>query len=52
MLKNMIKALLKSQALAHRHAADVADHLMALADMISIPGLLQVMNVTLHPGWL
>ena len=22
---------------------------MALADMISIPGLLQVMNVTLHP---
>ena len=49
MMKDMIKALLKLQSLAHRHAADVADHLTALMNMMSIPGLLQVMNVTLHP---
>ena len=47
MMKDTIKALLKSQSLAHRHAADVTDHLTALADMMNIPGLLQVMDVTL-----
>ena len=37
MLKDRTKSLCKSQALAHRHALDVADHLTALADMVSIP---------------
>ena len=40
---------LKLQALAHRHAADVADHLTASMDMISVPTLLQVMNATVRP---
>ena len=46
MMKDMIKVLLRSQSLAHRHAVD---HLMVLSDMMSIPGLLQVMNATLCP---
>ena len=46
MVQDTIKNLLKSQALAHQHVADVADHLTALVDMVNIPVLLQVMNAT------
>ena len=49
MVKGMIKSLLKSQALAHHHVTDVADHLTALADVVSVPALLQVMNGTVRP---
>ena len=43
-LKIMIANLCRSQALAHRHAADVADHLVTLTDIASLPVVMTVMN--------
>ena len=48
-IKNMIKNLCKSQALAHRHAANSADYLAQLTDMVSLPATIKVMNSTLRP---
>ena len=39
----------RSQALAHRHAADVADHLVMLTDIASIPVVLMVINAVQQP---
>ena len=47
-IKNMIKNLCKSQALAHRHAANSADYLAQLTDMVSLPATIKVMNLTLR----
>ena len=49
MLKEMIKNICKSQVLAHRHAADVADHLVALTDVVSMLIALKVMNAMMRP---
>ena len=43
-LKIMIANICRSQALAHRHAADAADHLVTLTDIASIPVVLTVIN--------
>ena len=48
-IKNTIKNLCKSQALAHRHAANSADYLAQLTDMVSLPATIKVMNSTLRP---
>ena len=48
-IKNTIKNLCKSQALAHRHAANSADYLAELTDMVSLPATIKVMNSTLRP---
>ena len=49
MMKDTIKNICRSQALAHRHAVDTADNTLALADMVSVPILLKVMNATMRP---
>ena len=46
-IKDTIKNLCKSQALAHRHAANSADYLAQLTD--SLPATIKVMNSTLRP---
>ena len=43
-IKTNIANICRSQALAHQHAADSADHLEALTDMVSIPIMLKVMS--------
>ena len=48
-IKNTIKNLCKLQALAHRHAANSADYLAQLTDMVSLPATIKVMNSTLRP---
>ena len=48
-IKDMIKNLCKSQALAHRQAANSADYLAELMDVLSIPATIKVMNATLRP---
>ena len=48
-IKDTIKNLCKSQALAHRHAANSADYLAQLADLVSLPATIKVMNSTLRP---
>ena len=48
-IKNTIKNLCKFQALAHRHAANSADYLAQLTDMVSLPAMIKVMNSTLRP---
>ena len=47
-VKTAIKNLCKSQALAHRHAANSADYLAELTDMISLPATIKIMNATLR----
>ena len=43
-LKITIANICRSQALAHRHAADAADHLVTLTDIASMPVVLTVLN--------
>ena len=48
-LKIMIANNCRSQALAHRHAADVADHLVMLTDIASLPVVMMVINACQRP---
>ena len=48
-LKITIANICRSQALAHRHAADAADHLVVLTDIASMPVVLTVMNAVQRP---
>ena len=48
-LKITIANICRSQALAHRHAADAADHLVVLTDIASMPVVLMVMNTVQRP---
>ena len=48
-LRITIANMCRSQALAHRHAADAADHLVTLTDVASIPVVLTVMNAVQRP---
>ena len=43
-LKITIANICRSQALAHRHAADAADHLVTLTEIASLPVVMTVMN--------
>ena len=48
-LKITTANLCRSQALAHRHAADVADHLVTLTEITSLPVVVTVMNACQQP---
>ena len=48
-LKIMIANLCRSQALAHRHAADAADHLATLTEIASLPVVMTVRNSCQRP---
>ena len=48
-LKITIANVCRSQALAHRHAADAADHLVTLTEIASLPVVITVMNACQRP---
>ena len=48
-LKIMIANICRSQALAHQHAADAADHLVTLTDIASLPVVMTVINACQRP---
>ena len=48
-LKITIANICRSQALAHRHAADAADHLVMLTEITSLPVVMTVMNACQRP---
>ena len=48
-MKITIANICRSQALAHRHAADAADHLVTLTEIASLPVVMTVMNACQRP---
>ena len=48
-VKKCIGSICKEQALAHRHAAEAVDNLLALTEMVSLPILVKVISVTMRP---
>ena len=48
-LKITIANICRSQALAHQHTADVADHLVTLTEITSLPVVMTVMNACQRP---
>ena len=48
-LKITIVNICRSQALAHRHAADAADHLVTLTEIASLPVVMMVINSCQRP---
>ena len=48
-IKKCISSICREQALAHRHAAEAADNLLALTEMVSLPILIKVISVTMRP---
>ena len=48
-IKKCIGNICREQALAHRHAAEVADNLASLTDMVSLPILIKVISATMRP---
>ena len=48
-IKTTIANICRSLALAHRHMADAADNLASLTDMVSLPFVMKVINVTMRP---
>ena len=48
-LKNAIGNICREQALAHRHAAEAADNMASLMEMVSLPILLKVISATMRP---
>ena len=48
-IKKCIGSICKEQALAHRHAAEAADNLSALTEMVSLPILIKVISTTMRP---
>ena len=48
-IKRCISNICKEQALAHRHAAEAADNLVALTEMVSLPILVKVISGTMRP---
>ena len=48
-IKRCISNICKEQALAHRHAAEAADNLAALTEMVSLPILVKVISGTMRP---
>ena len=48
-LKITIANICRSQALAHRHAVDVADHLVTLTEIASLPVVMTVINSCQRP---
>ena len=48
-IKKCIGNVCREQALAHRHAAEAADNLALLTDMVSLPILLKVISAMMRP---
>ena len=48
-IKKCIGNICREQALAHRHAAEVADNMASLTEMVSLPILLKVISATMRP---
>ena len=48
-IKKCIGNICKEQTLAHRHAAEAADNLAALTEMVSLPILVKVISGTMRP---
>ena len=48
-IKKCIGNICREQALAHRHAAEAADNLASLTDMVSLPILIKVISATMRP---
>ena len=48
-IKKCIGSICKEQALAHSHAAEAADSLSALTEMVSLPILIKVISATMRP---
>ena len=48
-IKKCIGNICREQALVHRHAAEAADNLASLTDMVSLPILIKVISATMRP---
>ena len=48
-IKKCIGNVCREQALAHRHAAEAADNLASLTDLVSLPILVKVISATMRP---
>ena len=48
-IKKCIGNICREQALAHRHAAEAADNLASLTDMVSLPILVKVISAMMRP---
>ena len=48
-IKKCIGNICREQALAHRHAAEAADNLVSLTDLVSLPFLIKVISATMRP---
>ena len=48
-IKKCIGNICREQALAHRHAAQAADNLASLTDLVSLPILIKVISATMRP---
>ena len=48
-IKKCIGNICREQALAHRHAAEAADNLAILTDLVSLPILIKVISATMRP---
>ena len=48
-IKKCIGNICREQALAHRHAAEAADNLASLTNLVSLPILIKVISATMRP---
>ena len=48
-IKKCIGNICREQALSHRHAAEAADNLASLTDLVSLPIIIKVMSATMRP---
>ena len=48
-IKRLIGKVCREQALAHRHAAEAADNLASLMELVSLPILVKVISATMRP---
>ena len=48
-IKKCIGNICREQALAHRHAAEAADNMASLTELVSLPILLKVISATMRP---
>ena len=49
MIKKCIRNICREQALAHRYAAEVADNMANLMELVSLPILIKVISATMRP---
>ena len=48
-IKKCIRNICREQALAHRHAAEAADNMASLTELVSLPILIKVISTTMRP---